>query len=45
MRLAEHAVLVKGELLACTELPLAGVAGEARQVVHVVPGLPHPVAG
>lgn len=44
MRLAEYAVLVQSELLSRTELPLAGVAGKAGQMVHVVPGLPHPVA-
>jgi len=44
VRLAQHAVLVQGELFACAELPLARVAGEARQMVDVVPGLAHPVA-
>jgi hypothetical protein len=44
VRLAQHAVLVQGELFACAELPLARVAGEAGQVVDVVPGLAHPVA-
>ena len=44
VRLAQHAVLVKGELLACAELPFARVAGEAGQVIDVVPGLAHPVA-
>jgi hypothetical protein len=35
---------VQRELLPGTQLPLAGVAGEAGQVVHVVPGLADPVA-
>jgi hypothetical protein len=44
MRLTENAVLMQCELLPGAELPLAGVAGETGQVVHVVPGLAHPVA-
>jgi hypothetical protein len=44
VRLAQHAVLVQGELFASAELSLARVAGEAGQVVDVVPGLAHPVA-
>jgi len=42
--LAENAILVQRELLARAELPLAGIAGEAGQVVHVVPRFAHPVA-
>ena len=44
VRLAQHTVLVQGELFACAELPFTRVAGEAGQVVDVVPGLAHPVA-
>jgi hypothetical protein len=44
VRLAKYAVFVQGELFACAELSLAGVAGEAGQVVDVVPCLAHPVA-
>lgn len=45
MLLAEDAVVVEGELLARAELPLAGVAGEAGEVVDAVAGAPHPVRG
>lgn len=43
--LAEDAVVVEGELLARAELPLAGVAGEAGEVVDAVASPPHPVRG
>ncbi len=43
MGLAEHPVLVYAELLARGQLPLARVAGEAGQVVDLLPRLPHPV--
>jgi len=44
VRLTQNAVFVKGELFACAELAFARVAGEAGQVVDMVPGLAHPVA-
>lgn len=43
MRLAEHPVLVDPELFAGRQLSLAGVAGEAGQVVDLLLGLPDPV--
>ena len=43
MLFAQHPTVVQRELLARAQLPLAGVAREARQVVHPVPGPPHPV--
>jgi len=42
---AEHSALHLAELLPGGQLPLAGEAGEAGQVVHAAPGPPHPVAG
>jgi hypothetical protein len=44
MRLAQHAVLMQSELFTGAELTFAGIAGEAGQMVDVVPGLAHPVA-
>lgn len=45
MCLAEHSVIVQCELLARAQLSLARVAGEAGQVVDVLPRLAHPVVG
>ena len=45
VRLAEHPVLRDAELLARRQLPLAGVAGEAGEVVDLLLGLAHPVRG
>lgn len=42
---AQHLLLHQAELLARGELPLAGEAGEAGQVVGIAPRPPHPVAG
>lgn len=42
---AQHLLLHQAELLAGGELPLAGEAGEAGQVVGIAPRPPHPVAG
>lgn len=42
---AQHLLLHQTELLAGGELPLAGEAGEAGEVVGVAPRSPHPVAG
>jgi len=41
--LAEKSILVQGELLSSRQLALAGVAGETRQVIQVIPRLTHPV--
>ena len=43
VRLAQYLVLAYPELLAGGELPLAGVAGEAGQVVDLVPGFSDPI--
>ena len=45
MRFAEDSVLVNAKLLARRELAFAGVAGEAGQMVDLIPGLTHPVRG
>lgn len=45
MHPAEHLLLHQRELLPGGQLPLAGEAGEARQVVHVALGPAHPVGG
>lgn len=42
---AQDLLLHQAELLSRGQLPLTGEAGEARQVVSVAPGAPHPVAG
>lgn len=42
---AQHPALHQAELLPGRQLPLAGVAGEAGQVVDAAPRPPHPVAG
>lgn len=42
---AQHLFLHQAKLLPRGQLPLARVAREARQVVRVAPGAPHPVAG
>lgn len=42
---AEHLLFHQAKLLARGELPLAGVAGEAGQVVGIALGASHPVAG
>ena len=45
VRLAEDPVVGDAELLARGELPLAGVAGEAGEVVDLLLGFAHPVGG
>lgn len=45
MLFAQDPVVVEGELLPCAELSLAGVAGEAGEVVDAVSGTPDPVGG
>lgn len=42
---AEHLLLHQGELLPGRQLPLAGEAGEAGQVIDVALGPAHPVCG
>ena len=43
VRLAHDFVIVERKLLSRRQLPLARIAGEARQVIHAVLGSPHPV--
>lgn len=42
---AQDLLLHQAELLPRGQLPLAGVAGKAGQMVGIAPGAPHPVAG
>lgn len=42
---AQHLLLHQAELLARGELPLAGEAGEAGQVVGIAARSPHPITG
>lgn len=43
--LAEHALLMQSKLFAGGELPMAGSAREAGQMVNVLAGFSHPIAG
>ena len=43
--LAQHAAVVKRKLLAGAELPFAGVASEAGEMVDAIPRPPNPVRG
>jgi len=45
MGLTQHLVVLQGELLAGGQLPLTAVARKTRQMVDVLPGPAHPVAG